>query len=135
MYKTLCQIYVYNFLIFILMKYDEWCHIPVLQWVTLRQKDVWTSWNYILRRWQNLSQYNLTVRSYTFVNLFLIFKMEYKICRSFPHKGDMGFIPGLERSLGERNDNPLQHSCLENAMDRFVWQTTVHGVTKELDTT
>ena len=31
---------------------------------------------------------------------------------------DAGLIPGLERSLGEGNGNPLQHSCLENPMDR-----------------
>ena len=44
--------------------------------------------------------------------------------------GDAGSIPGLERSPEEGNGNPLQHSCLENAMDREAWQTTVHGVTK-----
>ena len=44
-------------------------------------------------------------------------------------------IPGLERSPGEGNDNPLQYSCLENSMDRGVWRATVHGVTKESDTT
>ena len=32
--------------------------------------------------------------------------------------GDAGFIPGLGRSLGEGNDNPLQYSCLGNLMDR-----------------
>ena len=32
--------------------------------------------------------------------------------------GDMGSIPGLERSPGEGNGNPLQYSCLENPMDR-----------------
>ena len=31
-------------------------------------------------------------------------------------------------SPGERNGNPLQYSCLENPMDREVWQATVHGV-------
>ena len=31
---------------------------------------------------------------------------------------------------GERNGNPLQYSCLENTMDRGVWQATVHGVTR-----
>ena len=48
--------------------------------------------------------------------------------------GDAGSIPGSGRSLGERIGNPLQYSCLENAMDREAWQATVHGVTKELDT-
>ena len=32
--------------------------------------------------------------------------------------GDLGSIPGLGRSPGEGNGNPLQHSCLENPMDR-----------------
>ena len=31
--------------------------------------------------------------------------------------GDPCSIPGLGRSSGEGNDNPLQHSCLENPMD------------------
>ena len=35
--------------------------------------------------------------------------------------GDLGSIPGLGRSSGEENDNPLQYSCLENPMDRGVW--------------
>ena len=33
-------------------------------------------------------------------------------------------------NFGEGNDNPLQYSCLENPMERGVWQATVHGVTK-----
>ena len=49
--------------------------------------------------------------------------------------GDPGSIPGLGRSPGEGNGKPLQYSCLENPMDRGAWQATVHGVTKELDTT
>ena len=42
--------------------------------------------------------------------------------------GDPGLIPGLGRSPGEGNGNPLQYSCLENSMDRGAWQATVHGV-------
>ena len=34
--------------------------------------------------------------------------------------GDQGSIPGLGRSPGEENGNPLQYSCLENPMDRGV---------------
>ena len=44
--------------------------------------------------------------------------------------GDPGSIPGLERSLGEGNGNPLQYSCLENLMDRGAWPAPVHGVAK-----
>ena len=43
---------------------------------------------------------------------------------------DLGSIPGLERSPGEGNGNPLQYSCLENPMDGGASQATVHGVTK-----
>ena len=48
---------------------------------------------------------------------------------------DMGSIPGLGRSSGVGNGNPLQYSCLENPMDRGAWRATVHGVAKETDTT
>jgi len=44
--------------------------------------------------------------------------------------GDLGSIPGPERSPGEGNVNPLQYSCLENHIDREAWQATVHGVAK-----
>ena len=43
---------------------------------------------------------------------------------------DQGLISGLGRSPGEGNDNSLQHSCLENPMDRGAWQATVHSVAK-----
>ena len=42
--------------------------------------------------------------------------------------GDPGLIPESGRSPRNRNGYPLQHSCLENPMDRGPWQTTVHGV-------
>ena len=42
--------------------------------------------------------------------------------------GDMGSIPGLERSPGEGNGKPLQYSCLENPMDRGAWWATVYRV-------
>ena len=45
---------------------------------------------------------------------------------------DMGSIPGLGRSPGGENGNPLPFSCLENPMDRGSWRVTVHGVTKSL---
>ena len=37
-------------------------------------------------------------------------------------------IPGLGRSPGEGNGNPLQYSCLENPTNRGPWQATVHRV-------
>ena len=44
--------------------------------------------------------------------------------------GDMGSILGLGRSPGGGHGNPLQYSCLENPMDRGVWQPTVYRVAK-----
>ena len=44
--------------------------------------------------------------------------------------GDSGLIPGLGKSPGEGNRNPLQCSCLENPMDSGAWQATVHGVAR-----
>ena len=49
--------------------------------------------------------------------------------------GDTGSTPGLGRSPGEGNGNPLQYSCLGNPMDRRSWWATVHRVTVESDTT
>ena len=46
--------------------------------------------------------------------------------------GDVGLIPELGRSHGERNSYPFQYSDLENSMERGAWQATVHGVTKSL---
>ena len=44
--------------------------------------------------------------------------------------GELGLISESRRSPGEENGNPLQHSCLENPMDRKAWQATVHGVSR-----
>ena len=49
--------------------------------------------------------------------------------------GNMCSITEWGCSPGGRNGNPLQYCCLENPMDRGAWWATVHGVTKELDTT
>ena len=42
------------------------------------------------------------------------------------HEGDLGSVPGLGRSPGEGNGNPLQYTCLENSMDRGSWWVTLH---------
>ena len=44
--------------------------------------------------------------------------------------GHLGSIPGLGRSPGEGNGNPLPYSRLENPMDRGAWWATVHGVAR-----
>ena len=43
---------------------------------------------------------------------------------------DVGSILGSGRSPEVGNGNPLQYLCLENSMDREVWQAAVHGVIK-----
>ena len=49
--------------------------------------------------------------------------------------GEEGLILGSARSPGEGNGHPRQYSWLGNPMDRGVWWASVHGVSKELDTT
>ena len=44
--------------------------------------------------------------------------------------GDMGLIPGSERSPGGETGNSFQYSCLENPMDRTAWWATVHWISK-----
>ena len=80
---------------------------------------------------------------YFWVSLYfsqLIFDSKSSISLGFPHNsvgkssacnaGDLGLIPGLGRSPGEGNGNPLQYSCLENSMDRGSWQATVHRIAR-----
>ena len=52
--------------------------------------------------------------------LFKVSQVALVVKNSSANAGDTGFIPGSGRSLGEGNDNPLQYSCLGNAMDRGV---------------
>ena len=49
--------------------------------------------------------------------------------------GDAGSTPGSGRSLGGRNGNLLEYSCLGYPMNSGAWGATVRGVTKESDTT
>ena len=62
----------------------------------------------------------------------IIFLPSYALLRLFwwlsGKESDAGSTPGLGRSLGEGNGNPLQYSCLENPMDRGAWRAIVHRV-------
>ena len=55
-----------------------------------------------------------------------------QLVKNLPAMQKTGFdlIPGLGRSPGEENGNPLQYSCLENPKDRGAWKATVHGVSQ-----
>ena len=77
---------------------------------------------------------------FSLASLSIPFHLEYKHPEGFPgssdgkefacNVGDTGLIPGLGRSPGEGNGNPLWYSCLENPMDGEAWWATVHGVAK-----
>ena len=59
-----------------------------------------------------------------------------QLAKNLPaNAGAMSSIPGLGRSPGEGNGNPLHYYCLENSMDRGAWWAAVHGVTKESNMT
>ena len=70
----------------------------------------------------------------------IIFFYVIPFVSGFPHSsvgresacnaGNLGSIPGLGRSPGEGNGNPLQYSCLEKLMDRGAWWAIVHGVAR-----
>ena len=49
--------------------------------------------------------------------------------------GYVGLIPGLGRSPGGGNGNPLQYSCLKNPMDRGAWRGYSPWGLQESDTT
>ena len=67
---------------------------------------------------------------YVYIYIYIYFKSLY-IYTDFPdgsdgkasayNAGDPGSIPGLGRSSGEGNGNPLQYLCLENPMDGGAW--------------
>ena len=64
----------------------------------------------------------------------LIRASEARVVKNLPASAgdirDVASIPGLGRSSRGGNSNPLQHSCLENAMDRGAWQATVQRFAK-----
>ena len=51
------------------------------------------------------------------------------------YAGDLGSIPGLGNSPGEGNGDPLQHSCLENSMEREAWWAIVHRISSDPERT
>ena len=77
---------------------------------------------------------------FSFCWLFLLLCWTLKFNVGFPggsvvkntpaSAGDVGSIPGLERTPGEKNGNLLRYSCLGNLMDRGAWWATVHASRK-----
>ena len=75
--------------------------------------------NHILDRLKNIRSKRTFFGCTIWVNVYIAGK------ESTYNVGDLGSIPWLGRSPGERNGYPLQYSCLENSMDSIV-----HGVAK-----
>ena len=62
-----------------------------------------------------------------------VFQVALVVKNLSANEGDVkeaGSIPELGRSPGEGNGNPLQHSCLENPMDRGTWRAALHGISQ-----
>ena len=68
------------------------------------------------------------VASNTHVKSFLGFPGGTVVKNLPTNAGEVGSIPGLGRSPGEGNGNPLKYSCLANAMDRKAWWAIVQRV-------
>ena len=76
--------------------------------------------------YQLFPKHVLTYKMFTVIGLPLWLSSK----ESASNAGGMDLIPGSGGSLGERYNNPLQYSCLENSMDKGAWRATVHGVAK-----
>ena len=89
-----------------------------------------TQWSIIL----NVKKGNFPFSAFIDICVSLFVHLRHHWClagkESACNAGDLGSIPGLGRSPGEGNGFRFQYSCLENSMDRGVWQATVHGVLK-----
>ena len=90
-------------------------------------------WHYLASVWyKHFPQlYKSTISIFLFTSIRYGSDSEESACNS----RDLGSIPGFEGAPGVGNGNPLQHSCLENPMDRGLWQAGVHGGHKESDMT
>ena len=92
------------------------------------------------KRWQGCRETRPLKRNSGSVKRYLYSEKRKKACGSDGKEsacsaGNPDSVPGLGRSPGEGNGNSLPYPCLKNSMDRGTWYATVHGVTKELDTT
>ena len=70
------------------------------------------------------------VVAFSYIDLCKGFPGSLEVKASGHNAEDLSSIPGLGRSPGKGNGNPLQYSCLEDPMDGGTWWATVHGVAK-----
>ena len=79
---------------------------------------------------KSLLQHHSSKASILWCSAFFRDSLVAQMVTRLPAMRETHSIPGLERSPGEGNGNPLQYSCLENSMDGGAWWATVHGVAK-----
>ena len=111
-------------------------HSSILAWII-----PWTVHG-VTKSWTRLSDVHVRFTSFIHFTNYQQWETGHRCThwRSFPggsvvknppaNAGDVGSIPRLGRSPGERNVIPLQYSCLENYTNRGVWRANVHGVAK-----
>ena len=85
--------------------------------------------------WNDLAQHIkcIGICVYVYIHMYIVPRWCSGKEESTCHTGDArdtDLIPGLGRSRGGGNGNPLQDSCLENPMEREAWRAIVHGVEK-----
>ena len=86
---------------------------------------------WVLRGHRRTAQNNVSINPCIVPHPLLQLCLRSSVSKEFAwNAGDLGLIPGLGRSPGEGNGNPLQYSCLENPMGRGAWRAAVQGVTK-----
>ena len=96
-------------------------HFTLLEWLLSKRQEI-----------SNVKGLDKRVTLYTGgenINLYGYFwsSQVALVVKNLPaNAGDMGLIPGLGRSPGVGNGNCLQHSYLENPMDRGAWRAAVH---------
>ena len=69
----------------------------------------------------NIKSQSITWKNEKFGGYMQGFPGGSEVKESASNVGDPGSVPGLGRSPGEGNGNPLQYSCLENPMDGGAW--------------
>ena len=113
--------------------WDGWMASPTQwTWVWTNSGRWWRTWKPVLQSvgWQRIG-YNWATEQQ---HLYKRASQVVLVVRNSPaNAGDMrdsGLIPGLGRSPGGGQGNPLQYSCLRNPMDWGAWRAIVHGVGK-----
>ena len=80
------------------------------------------AFTYNAQRWKRvLKEFSASWHNYRELSIQQGFLGGSEVKASACNAGDLGSIPGLGRSPGERNGNPLQYSCLANPMDGEAW--------------